>query len=767
MADLGGFEAEPPSTAGSLDFLLKHVGLAANELIPMSLEPCPMYHEEAEKERPETVESLSQQDSDKVVTGLPHSQNMKRPWSEERMNLKQAPAKSVERRAFSEDRRCTELNNGEHILPYCDPLWSVSEINSSSTSLDGHGSEYAPHFLSIHDNYELSNSVMDGQLNPESRCNAAPSSDVEYMDEAIIFEELKHKWILNQSVTYGEDAVREKFYVTYREDDHLYRRVTILLDYRNAPPDSLEWVLSNIKRQSERSFKIYEALRGSLSDIRFLATTTILELSTSNGQLHIHVLEDQDSTIEYPTVDQVQHLNCRHIRERDIVFDSHLSGFVYKVYVHEQLLVKKDIPSPGTVDQFMYEVNVLGTLQHCKSIIALHGVVVDDDDKHITGLLISNAEQGPLMEVMYSSCKEQGTTIPWPTRQRWARQIVQGLTDIHESGFVHGDLTLGNIVVDAAGDAIIIDINRRGCPAGWEPPELEAFIEAHQRVSLYIGVKSDLFQLGMVLWALAMLEDEPEMHGRPLMLGPEINIPDWYRQMTEICLSTDPRKRVASSSLLNMFPEECKGPTILGDETRPSDDYSIDYSSSTQQYIQTVAPSSGWQYSSKTYVDTSPDMDESRYPKRGRSPPRSPVGDRAGCDQPGKVYSSTSWAANRSVRPSYSDIDEVDATQKGNVVDIRVRSDVSLSSGKHNTDVAAYPLTNIKAEGISPKRARRPSLGDGLQAIMTSKLSRQDTAILAPAVVMQSGANLATSKTTEGGETSGESWVSDDCENES
>jgi hypothetical protein len=34
---------------------------------------------------------------------------------------------------------------------------------------------------------------------------------------------------------------------------------------------------------------------------------------------------------------------------------------------------------------------------------------------------------------------------------------------------------------------------------------------------MYIGVKTDLFQLGMTLWALAMEEDEPERQPRPLV----------------------------------------------------------------------------------------------------------------------------------------------------------------------------------------------------------------------------------------------------------
>jgi hypothetical protein len=73
---------------------------------------------------------------------------------------------------------------------------------------------------------------------------------------------------------------------------------------------------------------------------------------------------------------------------------------------------------------------------------------------------------------------------------------------------------------------------------------------------MYIGVKSDIFQLGMVLWAIAMEQDEPETQHRPLTLvdAPE-EIPSYYRNLVDICLSDDPRNRRHATALLNMFPE--------------------------------------------------------------------------------------------------------------------------------------------------------------------------------------------------------------------
>lgn len=325
----------------------------------------------------------------------------------------------------------------------------------------------------------------------------------------------------------------------------------------------------------------------------------------------------------------VQHLRCRRIRERDVQFESHMSGFVYKVRVDSRPLIKKEIPGPDTVDEFLYEVNALNHLgRFSQSVIEFYGIVVDDEER-VKGLLISYAEEGALIDKIYDN-QEHGLELPWPTREKWAMQIVRGLSDIHESGFVQGDFTLSNIVIDHKQNAKIIDINRRGCPVGWEPPEATPLIESNQRISMYIGVKSDLYQLGMVLWALAMLEDEPEAHRRPLRLSPEIAVPSYYRRIVECCLQENPRFRKHAKELLEMFPEQ-----MIDRESRPDQDdpsmISVDYDDGMQEeyhverdshpHITPIGPRNDWGYPSDARLSPGLSEDPYYYPGRGRSPP--------------------------------------------------------------------------------------------------------------------------------------------------
>ena len=363
--------------------------------------------------------------------------------------------------------------------------------------------------------------------------------------------------------------------------------------------------------------------------------------------------------ISYPPVRMIQHMNCRRVKEREIHFDSHMSGFVYKVRVHNRLLIKKEIPGPDTVDEFLYEINALSQLYPSKNVIQFYGVVVDDSEENVTGLLISYASRGALIDVIYDS----NHTLPWSIREKWARQIVGGLSEIHEAGFVQGDFTLSNIVIDENDDAKIIDINRRGCPIGWEPPEATPLVDSNQRISMYIGVKSDLYQLGMVLWALATQEDEPDAYGRPLKIDAEVAVPAWYRRVVDTCLSTNPRGRVQAVQLLSWFPDYDDGSqygrpngsvmSVNGDANSRRD-----YLSPTGfPKNRTVrSPNSDWAF---VAWGNHPTEDPFYYPSRGRSPPSPMPSNQGDYDASRYGHMMRTWSDTYSHAPAVPSVSDV------------------------------------------------------------------------------------------------------------
>ncbi|KAI1133775.1 hypothetical protein F5Y10DRAFT_4988 [Nemania abortiva] len=584
--------------------------------------------------RESSISSGIRRVSRKVIPGLPRAKTFRRQQSENREKLEAFLPTPAERRALSVDRRMQIPNQ---LLPRASAPDFFDDIGLSADKLAALSqTASAPqspvdekHFLSLN-SIDASTMVRDDDHTDEQvpvYPNAISTADAQSIDttqyDAIVREELEQKWILNLSMHFRDKSRREKFFVTYREKDSIWRRVTISLDYRTAPSDSLERDLLNTKFQRDKSAKIYEAIRESLQDIQFYDTVTNLKLQTADGRLHVHVVEDVNEIIDFPTVQMVQHMGCRRVRESELEFDSHMSGFVYKVRVDGQTLIKKEIPGPDTIDEFLYEVNALNSLMFSRSIIEFYGVVVDDGDQFVKGLLISYAERGALIDVIYDSQGDGEQALPWAVREKWARQIVQGLSDIHETGFVQGDFTLSNIVIDNSDNARIIDINRRGCPVGWEPPEASPLIDSNQRISMYIGVKSDLYQLGMVLWALATLEDEPEAHHRPLRLKPQLDVPSWYREVVETCLHENPRFRLQAISLLEKFPKTLYD-AVQGERVFPS--ISAQDGTSFQKYVAKenfVRPDirNSWASVSNSQATSPSVSDEPDYPRRGRSPP--------------------------------------------------------------------------------------------------------------------------------------------------
>ncbi|EEH47142.2 TKL protein kinase [Paracoccidioides brasiliensis Pb18] len=391
--------------------------------------------------------------------------------------------------------------------------------------------------------------------------------------ESMLEKELDKKWVLNLSMHFRDQSDREKFFITYAETPNKWRRVTVSCDYRNAELDSLEQDLKSLYYQRDKSARIYESIRDSICEIQFYNTVTNLKLETIDGRLHVHVTEDMNEIVPYPPSSTVAHLGLHFVRESELFLDTHLSGFAFQVKLNNKFYVKKEVPAPESVDEFLYEINALHALSGSQCVIELKAIVVDDNMMVVKGLLINFADQGALVDLFYEN--KGVRSVEWARRERWARQTIQGLAEIHEAGFVQGDFTLSNIVIDDKDDAKIIDINRRGCPVGWEAPEFTKKLESNQKISMYIGVKSDLYQLGMTLWALATEEDDPGKQFRPFVIPTTLEIPDYYRHVVDICLSARPQDRLSAKELLNLFPEH--PPTMASEsaavnvEPSPSD----------------------------------------------------------------------------------------------------------------------------------------------------------------------------------------------------
>jgi len=523
-----------------------------------------------------------------VIPSLPRAITFRRQDSERRDRLIPYEPDAQERRACSADRR-----RANSFLPV--PSTTTIPIRPSSSLPEprilrvpsisaNHTMESFKSKPDLRINTKLQNQLEPPFESPEERYPGAPSQDAmsdrdnfsdEFEDHHLRLE-IESKWILNLSMHFRDKSDREKFFITYAKEPNKWLRVTVSLDYREIQEDSLEYDLKGLHYQRDKSARIYEAIRDSLSGIQFYTTVTNLKLQTREGRLHVHVTEDVNEIIKYPALSLIRHVeDAPRVKESEIEIDSHLSGFVYKIRTSlkadspKKIYIKKEIPGPDSVEEFLYEINSLNKLRGSPHIIEFKGIVTDNEGQLIKGLLIAYAEGGTLIDLLYDHRHDaplrnnrSAAFLSLPRRLMYARQILCGLRTIHACGFVQGDFTLSNIVLDAEGNARIIDINRRGCPVGWEPPELDDIIQSNGRVGMFIGVKSDVWQCGMVLWALGRGLDEPE---RADDIGewddfdgpvePD-EVPDWYQTIVKAALQREPQQRKTAAELLDMWPSD-------------------------------------------------------------------------------------------------------------------------------------------------------------------------------------------------------------------
>lgn len=249
---------------------------------------------------PEAVDDragLIRRVSRKVVPGLPRVQTFKRQQSELRDNLEPVRQSPAERRALSVDRRLlpsgssySQSNPRTSAPDFTTRTYSVTSVPSLPTSpaddpmLDSIGELQG---------FDGDDDGVDDMVHmPDAVSNMDAHSMTTSQYDTMIHDELERVWILNLSMHFRDKSKREKFFVTYRENNALWRRVTVSLDYRDAPENSLEMDLVHTKFQRDKSAKIYEAIRESLGDIQFYDTVTNLKLQTTDGRLHVHVVED-------------------------------------------------------------------------------------------------------------------------------------------------------------------------------------------------------------------------------------------------------------------------------------------------------------------------------------------------------------------------------------------------------------------------------------------------------------------------------------------
>jgi len=237
---------------------------------------------------------------------------------------------------------------------------------------------------------------------------------------------------------------------------------------------------------------------------------------------------------------------------------------------------------PKMLKRFIDEIKVARQIQH-KSVI--HGFDLGEWNG-MRFIVMQHVEGKPLNQIL----AERGK-LPAPEAVAIATQVLAGLKAAHDAGVVHRDLKTDNILVNASGNAFILDfgIARRMTAVrmtmSGEVLGSPLYLSPEQAMGRDVDPRADLYSLGVILFemltgdvpyngfdALAVAlkhVNEPVVSPRSI----EPSIPPLLDAIIVRCLQKDPEARYADAMhlLTDLLRDgmACAAPDALSRSTPP------------------------------------------------------------------------------------------------------------------------------------------------------------------------------------------------------
>jgi hypothetical protein len=297
----------------------------------------------------------------------------------------------------------------------------------------------------------------------------------------------------------------------------------------------------------------------------------------------ISLIQRLDSNIIGNTWNRIESLRHQNVR---IVLDTTLvkAYLVATTFVANLdgrwVLYRAVINRKTAIDSLWCSIQAGIALRGASHIAPFVGVVVDSDRRSLKGILVDAPPKGPMFSLM-DLHRFKGKPIPWPIRQKWAKQIVRGVRAYHErSQVIGGLLTLYVcLFINEYDDAVIWSLSQGNHPAyfggeGVLPPECRT--EAFAMGDGQVGPEFDIFQLGGLLWHLYRDQHQQGFrtfcslancsnakatgcheHGDPIaMPKAAADVPTYLDRVITLCRQENPQKRPAAWELLQLFPTD-------------------------------------------------------------------------------------------------------------------------------------------------------------------------------------------------------------------
>lgn len=278
----------------------------------------------------------------------------------------------------------------------------------------------------------------------------------------------------------------------------------------------------------------------------------------------------------------VAHLGCPKYSHRDLdqrPLSKHNPNFCFITFLHSEWVHEIRFGSDKLqIDDQLYIMQLMHCLNGSPGISRFHGVVVDDFGV-ISAFLTELPAKGKLARIM-GNAKRSGQPVSWQRREKWCRQIVQSVAQVHSKGFLVGFLAespIGGIAIDGNDEAKLHCRFRKcftydGITPEILPPEYRQTIK--EEATIAATPYSDLYHLGLLLSRIAWNADgrfRTKLHqlvqgeaaddsrgakSRENMNSSEASgerIPQYMADIIAACSAENPIDRKPAWKLLEMF----------------------------------------------------------------------------------------------------------------------------------------------------------------------------------------------------------------------
>ena len=408
-------------------------------------------------------------------------------------------------------------------------------------------------------------------------------------------------FVLAMKQTYKQDQLTHHYYLFYAQAPRCWQRVIVSVTFRNfldvsaipqvSSPDTDEFTCMILPDA------VSSILHTELPRIELFSSVTRMSLYLDEGGAgkkiwkvpHIKSFEDRleiEMSKEDEILRDVEVMALNHFSESEIDVMSQISSSRFVVKLDDQVCVNRKMPfasagwdSENGLHDFIKDLKLLNSLQGCHGVPRLIGVVFDDAHVRLKGYLYEAPMIRELIRTFYVA-NSRSETIPWSIRVLWAKQMAQGMAEIHRRGFTIGVLGRNNIGLRADGSPVLTHLttSRMNMHHNKEsiPPELQNSHGIAPQVAF--NDRTDVFQFGLLLWLLAehkgntdgvrcsryvctnipryqCTADHANLANLPPCLG---SVPSCFSDIIIHCRSPNPSARPTARMIVEILSSQCE-----------------------------------------------------------------------------------------------------------------------------------------------------------------------------------------------------------------